>query len=50
MSGSESVPDGTALSVDPEILDLVRFDAAGLVAVVIQDAGGGGDGRPQGAQ
>jgi phosphoribosyl-AMP cyclohydrolase len=33
-----AVPDGTPLVADPEILGLVRFDAAGLVAVVIQDA------------
>ncbi len=41
MSADGAVPEGTSLSVDPEILDAVRFDAAGLVTVVIQDAAGG---------
>ena len=46
--GTESAKDGapvregTPLVVDPEILGLVRFDAAGLVAVVIQDVAADG--------
>jgi len=41
VSAGADVPQGTSLSVDPEVLGLVRFDAAGLVAVVIQDAAAG---------
>jgi phosphoribosyl-AMP cyclohydrolase len=37
-SDEVTTPDGVPLDVDPEILNLVKFDANGLVVAVVQDA------------
>jgi phosphoribosyl-AMP cyclohydrolase len=41
VSAETAAAAGTPLSIDRDTLDLVRFDAAGLVTVVIQDAEAG---------